>query len=240
MALYALSDLHLSFGTDKPMDVFGTAWHDYTDRIYTNWNQTVTSDDTVIIGGDVSWATYLDETKQDFDFINSLPGQKIIIKGNHDYWWESITKLRSYTSQLGYESLHFLHNSAYIYQSFSIAGTRGWLLPGADGFGSDDKKIYDRELIRLALSLDEAVKLEKLRGGETYQKVAVMHYPPVTADGTPDDGIMSVLKKYDVKKCIYGHLHGTGLKQAFTGNINGIDFILTSADYLQFKPVEII
>ena len=239
MALYALSDLHLSFGTDKPMDVFGSLWQDYTDRIFTNWTQTVTGDDTVIIGGDVSWATYLDETKKDFEFINSLPGQKIIIKGNHDYWWESITKLRSYTASMGFSTMNFLHNSAFIYCDWSIAGTRGWLLPGADGFGKDDKKIYERELIRLALSLDEAVKQEEASGGN-YRRVAVLHYPPVKSDGTPDEGFLSVLKKYGVEKCIYGHLHGAGMMQGFTGSSQGIEFILTSADYLKFCPLEII
>ena len=237
MALFALSDLHLSLGTDKPMDVFGPIWSDHVQKIYLNWTKKVSGDDLVIIGGDVSWATYLNEAKNDFDFVNKLPGRKLIIKGNHDYWWDSITKLNNFAQQNEYSSISFLHNSAYIYNEYSIAGTRGWILPSADAFGTEDKKIYERELIRLSLSLDMASKLEDK--SKSYTRVAVLHFPPVSADGIVDDGIMSILSSHGVNKCIYGHLHGNGIKTAFTGSIHGIDFMLTSADYLGFDPMKI-
>lgn len=240
LALFALSDLHLSLSIDKPMDVFGPNWQNYMERIPLEWSRCVSDDDLVIVAGDSSWATYLNEANADFGYINSLPGRKLLLKGNHDYWWESVTKLNSYVSTMGFDTISFLHNSAYIYDGFSIAGTRGWLLPGSDGFGRDDRKIYDRELIRLSLSLDEAVKLEEKNGGNTYTRIAVLHYPPVNSAGVADEGIMNILLKYGVKKCIYGHLHGGGAQSAFNGNIEGIDFYLTSADYLGFTPLEIV
>lgn len=237
MALFALSDLHLSLGTDKPMDIFGPRWTNHTEKIYSNWSKQVSTDDLVIIGGDLSWATYLNEAKADFDFVNSLPGKKLLVKGNHDYWWESITKLNNFAIENNHSSISFLHNSAYVYNEYSIAGTRGWLLPSSDTFGAEDKKIYERELIRLKLSLDMAAKLEDKT--KSYTRVCVLHFPPVSPDGIADEGIMSILLDYGVTKCIYGHLHGMSSLQAFSGSINGIDFKLTSADYLGFTPLEI-
>lgn len=237
MALFALSDLHLSLGADKPMDIFGPSWHNYTDRILSNWNRTVAADDLVIVGGDLSWATYLDEARADFEFLHSLPGKKLLIKGNHDYWWESVTKLKAFVTDNGFDSIEFLHNSAYIYEDFVIAGTRGWILPSSDGFGSEDEKIYNRELIRLGISLGEASKLMENSGD--YKMTAVLHYPPVLSGGKADDGIMDVLLRHNVSRCIYGHLHGGGLNTAFCGNIAGVEFTLTSADYLDFTPVKI-
>ncbi len=237
MALFALSDLHLSLGIDKPMDVFGPSWHNYMDRILVNWQDTVAQDDLVIIGGDLSWATYLDEAKKDFEFLHSLPGKKLLIKGNHDYWWESVTKLKAFVAAGGFDSIEFLHNSAYVYEDFVIAGTRGWILPSSDGFGAEDEKIYNRELIRLGISLDEASRLTSL--SSDYKKIAVLHYPPVLPGGKADDGIMDVLLGHNVSRCIYGHLHGGGLNTAFSGKTQGIEFTLTSADYLGFTPIKI-
>lgn len=237
MALFALSDLHLSLGTDKPMDIFGPSWHNYTDRILSNWNRTVSPDDLVIIGGDLSWATYLDEARADFEFLHSLPGKKLLIKGNHDYWWESVTKLKAFVADSGFDSIDFLHNSACIYEDFVIAGTRGWVLPSSDGFGDEDEKIYNRELIRLGISLDEALKLMPNTGD--YKITAVLHYPPVSPKGEVDSSILKVLLAHNVSRCIYGHLHGGGLNTAFCGAAEGIEFTLTSADYLRFTPVRI-
>lgn len=234
VSLLALSDLHLSFGIDKPMDVFGLTWHNYMDRISQNWQSTVADDDLVIIGGDLSWATYLDEAKADFEFLNNLPGKKLLIKGNHDYWWESITKLKAFVSENGFDTISFLHNSACMYEDFVISGTRGWILPGSDRFGLDDKKIYERELIRLSLSLDEASKLQK---DQKLNKIVVLHYPPILPSGKADERILSILLEHDVKKCIYGHLHGSSAKPIQNILIEGIEFMLTSADYLGFKPL---
>ncbi|MBR3934229.1 MAG: metallophosphoesterase [Clostridia bacterium] len=239
MALFALSDLHLSYGIDKPMDVFGSAWYDYMNRISQNWKSAITNDDLVVIGGDLSWATYLDEAKPDFEFLNSLPGKKLLVKGNHDYWWESVTKLKNCMLKNSFDTIEFLHNNSFVYNDCLISGTRFWLTPGTDGFGKDDHKIYDRELARLCLSLDEAKKQEEAQPLKDFEKIVCLHYPPVSADGRVDDGILGIFKKYNVKKCIYGHLHGGGLSNAFCGVTEGIEFKLTSADYLDFTPLKL-
>ena len=202
MALFALSDLHLSYGIDKPMDVFGSVWHDYMNRISQNWKSVVTNDDLVIVGGDLSWATYLDEAKADFEFLNSLPGKKLLVKGNHDYWWESVTKLKNYMLKNSFDTIVFLHNNSFCYNDYLISGTRFWVTPGSDGFGKDDQKIYDRELARLCLSLDEAKRYENAACHKKFKKIVCLHYPPVSADGKVDDGILDVFQKYNVKKCI--------------------------------------
>ena len=240
MALYALSDLHLALSVDKPMDVFGSSWSDYMERIRCNWHDIVAPDDLVIVGGDISWATYLDELTEDFLFLDSLPGKKLLIKGNHDYWWESVTKMRKYTQINGFDSISFLHNDAFVYNGFSVAGTRGWLLPDSDGFGSEDRKIYERELIRLRLSLDAAAKLEEKNPQNAGCRVAVFHYPPVDiTSGRPDEHVLAILREYGVKKCVYGHIHGPKLKDAFCGMADGIEFVCASADYLNFTPYKI-
>jgi len=235
VALFALSDLHLSLGTDKPMDVFGPTWQNHTEKIKENWNKTVGTDDLVIISGDVSWATYLDEAKKDLEFVNSLPGKKLITKGNHDYWWESITKLEKFKAENNLNSISFLHNSFLTYENFSIGATRFWLTPQSDSFNKEDKKIYERELIRLSISLE---KLDKECLSDN-TRVAVLHFPPVNCQGKCDEDVMKIFKKYNVKKCIYGHLHGEGIKNAFTGSIDGVDFYITSADALDFTPLRI-
>lgn len=239
MSLFCLSDLHLSFGIDKPMDVFGQAWHNYMQRISENWLNTVRENDLVIIGGDISWATYLEEAKADFEFLNSLPGKKLVIKGNHDYWWESITKLNKFMASNSFNTIDFLHNTVFNYEDVLISGTRFWLLPGSDGFGQEDQKIYDREISRLCLSLDAALAFENKNPDVKYSKVVCLHYPPVNAAGEIDENILLVLKKYGVKKCLYGHLHAGGIKNAFCGFKDGIEFILTSADYLGFMPLKL-
>ena len=239
MALFALSDLHLSLGTDKPMDVFGASWHNYVNRIRENWIKTVRCNDLVIIGGDVSWATYLNEAKKDFEFVNSLPGKKLIIKGNHDYWWESITKLNKSLADWGFDSISFLHNDFFTYENFSIGAARGWIVPKSDNFKKEDEKIYERELIRLSLSFDKMEKAQTQCEENETVRIAVFHFPPVNSLGECDEKILELLKKYNVKKCIYGHLHGEGIKTSFNGNAQGIDFYLTSADYLGFTPLRI-
>ena len=239
MSLFCLSDLHLSFGIDKPMDIFGSAWQDYMKRISVNWLNSVTDNDLVIIGGDISWATYLEEAKADFEFLNSLPGRKLVIKGNHDYWWESITKLSNFMASNSFDTIEFLHNNVFNYEDVLISGTRFWLLPGSDGFGREDQKIYDREISRLCLSLEASAAFESKKPDIRYKKVVCLHYPPIDANGDVDKNILSALKKYGVKKCLYGHLHGGGIKNAFCGFKDDIEFILTSADYLEFTPLKL-
>ena len=239
MSLFCLSDLHLSFGIDKPMDVFGPSWHGYMDKIFENWSKTVKQNDLVIIGGDMSWATYLEEAKADMGFLNSLPGKKLIIKGNHDYWWESITKLKKFSAENSFDTIEFLHNTCFCHEDVLISGTRFWLLPESDGFGNDDQKIYDREISRLSLSLDAAVAFEKANPQKSFKKLVCLHYPPVSPRGEADKNILSLLKKHNVKMCLYGHLHAGGIKNAFCGVKEGIEFKLTSADYLGFMPLKL-
>lgn len=231
MALFAMSDLHLSLSADKPMDVFGPTWQNYMERIRLQWCDVVSDTDLVVVGGDVSWAMYLEEALEDFRFLNSLPGLKLLLRGNHDYWWESLNKLRKFTDANGFDTIKFLQNDAYIWDNTVIAGTRGWLIPASDSFSKDDRKIYERELIRLELSLSTAQKL-----APNLKTLAVFHYPPVRSDGCADEGISRILHNYGVKTCIYGHLHGTVAKQGFNGIADGIEYKLVSADYLNFKP----
>lgn len=235
MAIYAMSDLHLALSENKPMDVFGGRWNDYMERIKQNWNSLITCDDTVLIGGDVSWAMYLGECKADFDFIESLPGRKIISKGNHDYWWESITKLNKYVSDSGYKTISFLHNNSYVVENCGICGARGWVVPGSDSFRSDDVRFYEREKSRLTLS---AQSLEECGISHTC-RVAMLHYPPVTKDGELDCGFGEILKQYGISLCLYGHLHSQAAVGAFSGVVDGIEFRLVSSDYMNFVPYKL-
>ncbi len=239
MALYAMSDLHLSFSCDKPMDVFGTGWHNYTDKIYENWTETVKDNDLVIVGGDISWAMYLEDTYEDLRFLNSLPGKKLLLRGNHDYWWMSIAKMKAFFEENSFDTLSFLQNDAIAHGHALIAGTRGWLLPDSDGFRSKDKKIYDRELIRLELALGAMKKLEEKSENQIKRRVAVFHYPPLGKDNVPDSSIMELLKRFSVTDCIYGHLHAGACRGAFNGEYDGISFSLTSSDFLEFRPLNL-
>lgn len=230
MSIYTISDLHLAFGVDKPMDIFGYGWENYMERTESNWKSIIKDHDTVIIGGDISWGTYLDDVKPDFDFIESLPGKKILLKGNHDYWWESLTKLKKFTAQMGYKTIEFLHNTSFVTENTAICGTRGWIDPSTDNFKTDDEKIYLRELGRMELSLMEGAK------HNPDKIIAVLHYPPVTKDKTINTDYLELFKKYSVSTCVYGHLHSSSHKNAFEGVQEGIEFKLVSADYVHFTP----
>lgn len=228
MALFAISDLHLSSTSEKPMDVFGDKWYKHDEKIKENWLKSINDQDTVLIAGDISWSMKMEEGKEDLEFIHNLPGRKIFIKGNHDYWWTSITKLNSL-----YDDMDFIQNNFFSYEDYAICGTRGWVTPSSSKFTAHDKKIYDRELIRLRLSLDLAVKAN-------FKKIIVMvHYPP-TNEGFNDLGFIDIFKEYNVEKVIYGHLHGYGLNNVFEGIKDGIEYMLTSCDYINFDPIKIM
>ncbi len=234
MAIYAMSDLHLSLSIkDKPMDIYGNSWVNYMDKIKHNWNETVTDDDIVIIGGDVSWAMYLDECYDDFNFINELKGKKIISKGNHDYWWESITKLNKYISMNQFNTITFLNNNSYIHDDIAICATRGWPDASYGNFNEENQKIYSRELNRLELSLQSCVEHNPKK------IVAVLHYPPITKDHTVNEEYMSLFRKYNVDICLYGHLHSSALRYAFEGKVDDVYFKLVSADFLEFTPYKL-
>ena len=233
ISIFAISDLHLSTNTDKSMEVFGDKWTDYMNRISDNWNRLIGKDDTIIIGGDISWEMKLEDCVSDFKYINSLPGRKIISKGNHDYWWETSAKHKSFLESNGFSNIDFIYNNAFKVQDIAVCGTRWWNDPSADGFSDEDLKIYNHELIRLENSLKEACKLE------CDKKLVVLHYPPFTVDGFVNKDIAELFKCYSVDECVYGHLHGLGLKNAVEGVFFGINYRLTSADFLNFTPIEI-
>ena len=221
--IYAIGDLHFDHTGMKPMDVFGQNWVDHENTIINNWKEIVTDVDLVILPGDISWALKLEEAKGDLERIDELPGQKVILKGNHDYWWSSISKLNS----LGYDSIHFLQNNSIDYQSYSVAGTRGWISRDSEDFNEDDEKIFQRELLRLRMSL-EGIK-------DTQKIIAIVHYPPFNMDLSPNEFI-HIMKEFNVSICVYGHLHSEGHKYAVEGNIDGIEIHCVSSDFINFKP----
>ncbi len=229
MALFAISDLHLPLGIDKPMDIFGKAWENYVERLACNWKQVVGEDDTVVLPGDFSWATYLNEAKADFDFLNGLPGRKIILKGNHDYWWTTMNKMKKFVEEMGYENIYFLQNNSFEYKDISICGSRGWTTPCPQLFG-EDKKIYDREILRLDLSVKAAKYPENI--------ICFTHFPPVLKDYQSNE-MTEFLKKNNIKKCVFGHIHSGGIKNVFEGELNGVEYTLVSCDYREFMPVKI-
>ena len=225
MSVYAIGDTHLSFSVDKPMDIF-KGWDDYAQRIENNWQHLITNDDTVIINGDISWAMGLEQAEKDLAFLNKQNGRKIISKGNHDYWWNTITKMETFCKEKGFDSIHFLHNNAYKVGEIAIAGTRGWFF---DAESENVDKVMARECARLKRSIEEAQKL----GGEV---VVFLHYPPVS-NSKVCEPIMNVLKEYKIERCYYGHLHGGAINGAINDVYDGIKFQLVSADYLGFCPL---
>lgn len=226
MSLYAIADLHLSLGTDKPMDIFG-GWDNYVERLRENWESTVKADDTVVVAGDISWAMRLNETFEDFAFIESLPGKKIFLKGNHDYWWTTRKKIEDYLFANNFNSISILFNSAAVVGDFAICGTRGW---SYDCSSQEDIKILNREVGRLTLSIEQAQKYN-------CEIIAFLHYPPVFS-GYECTEIIDVLRKYNIKKCYYGHIHGKRIaKKAVVGLYKGIDFHMISCDQVGFSPV---
>ncbi len=232
MAIYAISDLHLALSVDKPMDVFGDRWVGYMDRLEENWRRVVGEDDLVLIPGDISWATYLGEAYEDFNFIHGLPGKKIISKGNHDYWWTTASKLNKFLDGNGFSSIAFMHNNSFNIEGTPICGTRGWNMPGEDDFTPEDTKIYQRELQRLELSLRD-VNIH-----EQNSIIVALHFPPFNSKGVFSE-FLGIMQKYNVKMCIYGHLHGQAGRNAIEGLREGIEFRLVAADHLAFCPVKI-
>lgn len=226
--IYAIADLHLSFGTNKPMDVF-SGWTNYTERIRGNWQRLVEPDDTVVIAGDISWAMKLNEINRDFEYIQSLNGKKIILKGNHDYWWTTKSKMDKYISDSGFDSISILHNNYYVVEDTAICGTRGWFY---DAEKDEDMLILKREVGRLRMSIEPALKAG-------YKPVVFLHYPPIY-NGMECKEIMDVLREYEIEKCFYGHVHGgNAAKKAFIGEKDGIKFRLTACDCVNFTPLSI-
>ena len=225
MAIYAISDLHLALGINKPMDMFGGNWINYMSRIKESWEETVADCDYVIIPGDISWATYLEQSYEDFKFLDALPGEKVILKGNHDYWWTTLKKLDAFMQKNNFASIKFLHNNCHKIENIVLCGTRGWKCPGDEDFGEEDKKIYSRELQRMKLSLECAARITGNISTESI--VAVMHYIPFNARKEPSD-FVEIMERYNVKMCLYGHLNGEGTGNAVEGSIRVIEYRLVS------------
>ncbi len=235
MAIYVIGDLHLSFSVDKPMDIFGNNWENHAEKIKNNWIEKVKENDTVILPGDFSWATYLEETYKDFEFLNSLPGKKILSKGNHDYWWTTLTSMKKFLKENYFENIDFLYNNAYLIDERIIIGTRGWI----NSWKSEENyKILKRENDRLKLSLEKGVQ----EFGNNKEIIGFIHYPPFYKEQIIPKEIdfIKTLSDYNVKKCYYAHLHAESLKDAVNGNVNGIEFKLVSSDYLKFNLLKII
>jgi len=225
LSIYAISDLHLSYGAEKPMDKFGKIWEDYEERMKYNWNRIVKENDLVLIAGDVSWATYLSEAVEDFKFIDGLNGEKLISKGNHDYWWESLTKLRKFAQENEFNTINFVHNTAFKYRDYAICAAKGYDF-------NTEKRLCDRENIRVKLSLEEGVKL----GGKI---ILMLHYPPFDKNGEVYPELKEMLEGYGVCMCVYGHLHAHAHMFAVNKMIENTEFRLTSCDFLEFTPLKL-
>ena len=224
MALYAIGDLHLSLGAEKPMDVFGGNWTGYMDKLREGLS-VIRPEDTTVLLGDLSWALDLSGAREDFSWIDRIPGRKIILKGNHDYWWSTASKFYKFCQENGFSNQFILNNNHYEYNGWAICGTRGWFFE-EERSGQHDEKVFKRELLRLESSLQSAGELPKL---------VFLHYPP-RYKGYRCDEILELLQKYQVRRCFYGHLHGPSHKLAMEGLWDGIDFRLVSGDFLDFQP----
>ena len=224
MALYAIGDLHLCLGAEKPMDIFGGNWVGYMDKLKEGLS-VIGPDDTTVLLGDLSWALDLDHAQADFAWINAIPGRKIILKGNHDYWWSTVAKFKKFCAENGFENLEILNNNCYEYGEYAICGTRGWFFE-EEKSGEHDEKVFRRELCRLEASL-------KAAGGK--QKLVFLHYPPKYKGYTCPE-ILELLERYGVRRCFYGHLHGGSHGLAMEGLWDGVEYRLVSADRLNFKP----
>ena len=227
MALYAMGDLHLCLGAPKPMDVFGGAWVGYLEKLKEGFS-VVTPEDTTVLLGDLSWALDLSSAREDFAWIDQIPGRKIILKGNHDYWWSTASKFYQFCKTNDFSNQWILNNNHYEYDGFAICGTRGWFFEESRS-GEHDEKVFKRELMRLEASLKSAGDLPKM---------VFLHYPPLYK-GYECPEILELLKQYDVRQCFYGHLHGASHGLAMEGQHYGIQFHLLSADRLNFSPYRI-
>lgn len=234
MSIYVIGDLHLSFQENKPMYIFGENWRNHEEKIKQDWEKNVLESDLVILPGDFSWSMYLENTYEDFKFLNKLPGKKLMLKGNHDYWWTTLNKMRNYLKENNFFNIDFLYNNSYEYKDKVIVGTRGWNFSD----DSEDKKIVAREALRFELSIQDGIK----KYGTEKQYLAFMHYPPITLNQFKNNQtteFINIMKKYNINYCFYGHLHGNSIQEAVEGDFEGIKLKLVSADSLNFKLFKI-
>ena len=229
MSIYVIADLHLSFKEEKPMNIFGDNWTEHPEKIKKNWLKKIKQDDLVVLPGDFSWAMHLEDAYEDFKFLNSLPGKKILIRGNHDYWWTTLKKMREFLEKNDFSNIDFIYNTSYIYDDIIITGTRGWAILDSD----NSNKMINREISRLRLAIEDCIK----KYGKDKEIIVFMHYPPLICRNlldNPNLEFYKILREYNIKRCYYGHLHGNSHKDAVEGFVEGIEFNLISADYLRF------
>ena len=226
MKLFAIGDLHLSHSSNKPMSIFGPNWDNHAERIAAAWRERVSDEDAVLIPGDISWAMQLDEARLDIEYVAALPGKKVIMRGNHDYWWTTACKMERYLTENGFDTMHILHNNACMVGDYALCGTRGWPF---DDTNAQDAKIMAREAGRLRMSL---------QAGGSAQKIAFLHYPPVYPGGCAQP-LVDILHEFGVQQCYYGHLHGKSIRGAIQREVDGIRYKLVSADGLHFCPYKI-
>lgn len=227
MALYAIGDTHLSLGVNKPMDVFGGAWAGYQEKLAQGLSA-LRPEDVLVIAGDVSWGMSLEESEADFAFLDAFPGTKLLLKGNHDYWWNTAAKMERFFAEKGFSSLRILHNNCHYYGDVALCGTRGWFYE--EEKAGQNQKVFNRELIRLEASLKAAGEAEKL---------CFLHYPPFYT-GYRCEPILELLERYQVRACYYGHLHGASHRLALQGKHGSVEYYMISADYLKFTPEKIL
>ena len=228
MALYAIGDLHLCLGAEKPMDIFGGAWIGYMDKLKEGLS-VIGPEDTTVLLGDLSWALDLQQAKADFAWLNAIPGRKIILKGNHDYWWSTASKFYKFCEENSFTDMFILNNNHFEYDGHAVCGTRGWFFE-EERSGEHDEKVFKRELLRLEASLKSAGELPK---------IVFLHYPP-KYKGYDCPEILELLKRYGVSRCYYGHLHGASHGLALEGIWDGVEFKLAAADKLNFKPTLVL
>lgn len=233
MSIFVIADLHLSFKNPKPMDIFGDNWTKHEEKIKKDWNEKVKEEDLVVLPGDFSWATYIEDTIPDFEYLNSLPGKKIMLKGNHDYWWTTVTKMKKYLKEKNFKNIDFLYNNSFCIEDKIIVGTRGWV---TNPKSEENYKILKRENDRLKISLESGIK----NFGTDKEIIAFIHYPPFYKEMVPDEiNFRKTLEQYNVKRCIYAHLHAESHKDAIEGIFNGISYKLASSDYLNFDLLKL-
>lgn len=228
--VFAIADTHLSFTSDKPMGVFGDAWNNHAEKLAVAWREEVSESDTVIVAGDISWALKSDDALSDLEYLHELPGQKLLIRGNHDLWWQSVTRLNRL-----YDDMRFLQNDSVFYDDGkAICGSRGWGLPGLEDYGADDEKILARELIRLQMSLDGAIK------GGAKDIICALHFPPALTPANTSS-FTELIERYPVSQVVYGHLHGPqAYRKGIMGEHSGVLYSLVSGDFLRFRPLRIV
>lgn len=236
MSIYIISDLHLSFSEPKPMSIFGDNWENHAEKIKKDWLSKVKEDDTVLLLGDFSWAMHLKDTLKDFQYLNYLPGKKVMLRGNHDYWWTTKASMEMFLKENNIENIEFLQNNSIEVENKIFCGSRGWALTNIETENS--RKMIARECIRLELSIQDALSRKK----EGQEVIVCMHYPPIVKANQINNELtdfMKILKKYDIKRCFYGHLHGMSINEAVRGEAFGVNMELVSADGLDFKILKL-